>query len=236
MQTFLILLILLIAGADSRREGVGDHAPVASEVFSERACAAYLIEKNRNGAHLPRIEVLERALTAMEEMRAHGCAPEREVLTVVDFSLPSVEKRMWIFDLADGALLHHTYSAHGQKSGDDYAESFSNAPESHQSSLGLYLTGTTYHGKHGRSLYLNGLWEGLNHNAMRRYVVLHGADYVSEDFIRTHGRLGRSFGCPAVPADESDTVIDLIEGGTCLFIYHPELDNAEPRLSLSELY
>lgn len=235
MHTVLIFLFLLLAGADSRSDDAADRHRVASDAFSERVCAEYLIEKNRSRAELPRLEVLECALTAMEEMRAHGCVPEREVLTVIDFSLPSVEKRMWIFDLADGALVHHTYSAHGQKSGADYAESFSNTPESHQSSLGLYITGNTYHGKHGRSLYLNGLWEGVNHNAMRRYVVLHGADYVSEDFIRTHGRLGRSFGCPAVPADEADTVIDLIEGGTCLFIYHPDLEAVSPNLTLAEL-
>ena len=107
--------------------------------------------------------------------------------------------------------------------GVNIAESFSNNRHSNKSSLGLYITGETYEGKHGYSMRLDGMSEGLNDNARKRAIVIHGADYVSEDFIQKNHRIGRSFGCPAVPMDEVTEIIDLIKGGSCLYIYHPSL-------------
>lgn len=142
----------------------------------------------------------------------------RSLITIVDFNKPSREKRLWIIDLENKKLLFNTLVAHGQGSGDDMANNFSNITNSHQSSLGFYITDQTYSGKHGLSLKLNGMDEGFNTNAKDRAIVVHGADYVSESFIARHGRLGRSFGCPALPVELTASIINTIKGKTCLFI------------------
>ena len=130
---------------------------------------------------------------------------------------------MFIIDIKNEQIIKATYVAHGMNTGVNIAESFSNKWLSSKSSLGLYLTQETYEGKHGYSLRLQGLSKDLNDNAYNRAIVIHGADYVSKDFIQRNGRLGRSYGCPAVPMDEVNEVIDLIKNGTCLYIYHPSL-------------
>ena len=145
------------------------------------------------------------------------------LLTIIDFSTPSTEKRLFILDLKNRAIIKNTFVAHGMRSGVNIAESFSNKRHSNKSSLGLYITNETYIGKHGYSLRLDGMSLGLNDNARKRAIVIHGADYVSESFIRRNGRIGRSFGCPAIANDESEDIINLIKGGSCLFIYHPTL-------------
>jgi len=146
---------------------------------------------------------------------------KQKVVTLIDFSLPSTAKRLWTIDLESGECMMHTWVAHGRNSGENDACSFSNIPQSYQSSLGFYLTGETYEGKHGYSLRLHGLEAGINDNALDRAIVVHGADYVSEDFIQTHGRLGRSHGCPALPTELTQPFIDLTKEGSLLFIYHP---------------
>jgi hypothetical protein len=138
---------------------------------------------------------------------------------VIDFTLPSTEKRMWIIDLATQEILLNTVVSHGRNSGNLMAEKFSNRPESYQSSLGFYKTAETYHGKHGYSLRLDGLEKGFNDQARNRAIVIHGADYAREEVAKMSGRLGRSLGCPAVPSELSDEVIDLIKDGSLLFIY-----------------
>ncbi len=143
---------------------------------------------------------------------------QKPILTIVDFTKSSKEKRMWIIDLAQQQLLLTNLVAHGQRSGDDIATKFSNMAESHQSSLGFFVTDEIYFGKHGQSLKLEGLDKGFNSLAKSRAIVLHGAAYVSEDFIKQHGRLGRSFGCPAVPQQLTSKVINLLKGKTTLFI------------------
>lgn len=145
------------------------------------------------------------------------------ILTIVDFSKPSTEQRFFVLDLKNCNVIKKTLVAHGMNSGLNTAESFSNNRHSNKSSLGLYLTKETYEGKHGYSLRLDGMNKGLNDNALKRAVVIHGADYVSESFIIKNKRIGRSFGCPALPLEEVDEVIDLIKNGSCLFIYHPLL-------------
>ena len=143
------------------------------------------------------------------------------ILTVVDFSKPSTEERFFVIDIKNGNLLIKTLVAHGRNSGDLYAERFSNTVSSLQSSLGLFRTGTTYVGKHGNSLLLDGLQKGLNDKARERAVVIHSADYVSPVYAKNNGRLGRSFGCPALSNDMNDKVISIIKNGSCLFLYHP---------------
>jgi hypothetical protein len=146
----------------------------------------------------------------------------KNILTVSDYSLSANKKRMWIIDLDSRKVLINTYVAHGQGTGEEYAQHFSNREGSHQSSMGFYVTGGTYVGKHGNSLHLHGMDEGYNSAAYERAIVVHGAGYVSADFIAGTGRLGRSWGCPAVSNELADTVIETIKDGTCMFIYYPE--------------
>ncbi|MDD3877083.1 MAG: murein L,D-transpeptidase catalytic domain family protein [Bacteroidales bacterium] len=144
-----------------------------------------------------------------------------KILTIIDFSLPSTSKRLWTINFETREVLFNTYVAHGKNTGDNIAENFSNTPQSHQSSLGFYLTANSYIGKHGKSLRLIGLERGLNDNAIARAIVIHGADYVSESFINAHGRLGRSHGCPAIPLELTNDFIETVKDGTLLFVYHP---------------
>ncbi len=160
----------------------------------------------------------------------------KSMLTIVDFSQPSTHKRLYVVDLAKKKLLFNTYVAHGQKSGDLVARQFSNTQSSFQTSLGFYKTLNTYMGKHGLSLQLQGLEKGFNDNVYNRNIVLHGADYACEEFIRKNGRLGRSQGCPAVPYAESKGIIQAVKGGSCLFVYAPNSDYLKRSAYLSSEY
>ncbi|HEC42715.1 MAG TPA: murein L,D-transpeptidase catalytic domain family protein [Bacteroides sp.] len=144
------------------------------------------------------------------------------IISVVDFSKPSTEKRFYLIDLETKQVTYQDYVAHGKNTGSLMAEKFSNKPNSNQSSLGFYKTAETYYGKHGLSLRLDGLEKGINDKARQRAIVIHSAWYSEESFIKKHGRLGRSFGCPALPAEDYEEIIELIKGGTLLFIYFPE--------------
>lgn len=144
-----------------------------------------------------------------------------EILTICDLSQSSRNKRLYIIDLNSGLLLTHTYVSHGRNSGGEFATRFSNRPQSLESSLGFYTTENTYFGEHGLSLKIKGVDKGFNDNAESRMIVLHGAKYAEPNFISQNGYLGRSFGCPAVPASESASIINIIKNGTCFFIYHP---------------
>ncbi len=169
-----------------------------------------------NHQNLPSLSALDLALDGYEKLENELKKP---ILTVIDFTLPSTEKRMWIIDLDSEKILLNTVVSHGRNSGNLMAEKFSNRPESYQSSLGFYLTAETYHGKHGYSLRLDGLEKGFNDQARNRAIVIHGADYAREEIAKMSGRLGRSLGCPAVPSELSDEVIDLIKDGSLLFVY-----------------
>ncbi len=144
---------------------------------------------------------------------------ESPVLAIADFSQSSRNKRLYIVDVVKQQLLLNTYVAHGRNSGLEFAEKFSNKNSSYQSSLGFFRTLNTYQGKHGLSLRLQGLEKGINDQAYTRGIVIHGADYVSEGFIRTTGRLGRSQGCPAVPVKEHARLIQVLKDGAGLFIF-----------------
>lgn len=148
----------------------------------------------------------------------------RKVITIIDFSKPSTEERMFIIDLENRKLLLQTLVAHGKNSGWNKATEFSNTSASLKSSIGFYITGETYFGKHGYSLRLNGIEKGINDNARNRAIVVHGADYVSYSFIKKYHRLGRSWGCLAVNNKLSKKIIDLIKDGSCLFVYADDKD------------
>jgi hypothetical protein len=165
------------------------------------------------------VRVFEKAVTGFYNLKNAGKITEdKSILTIADFDQSSTKKRLWIIDLDKKALILNTWVAHGRGSGDDKATRFSNTSESHQSSMGFYVTAEIYRGKHGRSLRLDGMDEGFNSNARSRAIVVHGADYVGQGTINALGRLGRSHGCPAVAPELTDTVIDTIEGKTVMFI------------------
>lgn len=148
-----------------------------------------------------------------------------KVVTIIDYSLPSTYKRLWTINLETGKLLFYTFVAHGRNTGENVAEKFSNKPQSYQSSLGFFLTDHTYKGKNGNSLRLQGLEKNINDKALERDIVVHGAPYVSEGFIKTQGRLGRSLGCPAIPPEITDDFIKVVKEGSLLFIYHPSYES-----------
>jgi hypothetical protein len=166
--------------------------------------------------------VLERALRASRCAERRGLLADADTLTVIDYSRPSTERRLFVLDVETPALVHEELVAHGRGTGENDARHFSNEPGSHQSSLGLFVTLGTYVGRHGRSLRLLGLEPGVNDRAEERAIVIHGADYVSAAFAAFHGRLGRSFGCPALAVEVAQRVIDAIRGGTPLFAWYPD--------------
>ncbi len=168
-------------------------------------------------------EVFSKAYHGYLNLRQAGkLNVNNEILTICDFDLPSTQNRMWILDLAKKTVLFNNLVAHGQGTGEDCAEAFSNKPNSHQSSLGFYVTGETYDGEHGLSLRLVGMDEGFNDAAFDRDIVVHGAPYVCTKYICENDRLGRSWGCPAVPEKLSAPIINTIKDSTCLFIYFPD--------------
>ncbi len=168
-------------------------------------------------------KVLRRAVTAMECAMASG-AGNAERLAIIDFSLPSTEQRLWIFDLEARELLLHELVAHGQGSGQNLASQFSNVSGSHQSSIGLFRTSESYYGRHGYSLRMDGLEPGVNDLARDRAIVIHGADYVDPSWIDRQGRIGRSQGCPAVRKEVAGEVVDTLKGGQFLFSWYPDPD------------
>ena len=165
--------------------------------------------------------VLKLALSAYHNASNRG-AVKKQVLTVIDYSLPSSRQRMWVFDVNHDRLLFNTYVAHGQNSGMDTPSHFSNVSSSKQTSLGTFVTRDTYMGSNGYSLNLQGLEKGFNDNAYNRRVVIHGAWYVEPDFIHKSGRAGRSWGCPSIAKTLAKPVINTIKGGSVVFAYYPD--------------
>jgi L,D-transpeptidase catalytic domain len=169
-----------------------------------------------------RADVLKLALAAATRAEDRGLVRRRNLLTVIDYSLPSSQPRLFIFDLAAHKLLFRELVAHGKGSGGDLASSFSNDPGSLATSIGLFVTADTYNGGNGYSLRLRGLEAGINDMAWSRAIVMHGASYVSIEAVKALGRLGRSWGCPAVRREVSQKIIDTIRGGSPVFAYYPD--------------
>lgn len=160
----------------------------------------------------------KKACLAYERARTDGRA-KRSRLVVIDYSRPSTEERLWVFDLDRQILLFKELVAHGKNTGDNTARHFSNVPGSLQTSVGVFVTDDIYRGKHGKSLRLDGLEQGFNDKARERAIVIHGADYVDDDTVSKQGRLGRSWGCPALPLAVAPKIIDAIAGGAVVFAW-----------------
>lgn len=182
---------------------------------------ASLLADLQTEAPLLNQQVLRMALEAADCAEGRQLA-ETSILTVIDYSLPSTEPRLWVLDLSHKQLLFRELVSHGVNTGENFATRFSNRVGSRQSSLGLFRTEGTYYGRNGFSLRLEGLERGVNHKALERTIVMHGAWYVSEEFAQEHGRLGRSWGCPALEKDVAPEVIETIKNGSLLFVYHPD--------------
>ena len=225
MRTLIISLFLLIFWNLSFPIG-GSYTPreISITAFSVDGCE--LIYEQMNLSGLIQYDAFKAAFTGYKKLNNN-----KSILTVIDFSLPSTQKRMYVLDIARKEVLYVTYVAHGRNSGDNYATSFSNRNGSHQSSLGFYRTRGTYQVGNGYSLLLDGLEKGINDEARSRAIVVHGADYCSEQVIRSAGRLGRSYGCPALPKELANPIINTIKGGSLLFIYSDLSDY----LSMSEV-
>ena len=201
--------------------------------LSAEAKAANLYSSlDANNLSLPKLESFTKALKGFYALQAKGTI-QKNILTLIDFSLSSNTKRLWIIDLSTHTVLYNSLVAHGRNTGNEFANSFSNAAESYKSSLGFYATGEVYQGKHGMSLRLDGLERGVNDNARSRAVVMHGADYVADTFIQNNTRLGRSLGCPAIPMKMTKEIINTIKDKSCLYIYHPSIDTDKELKNIS---
>lgn len=194
---------------------------VDSEEYSFESTAKSLYSSlELNHYNAPARAVYTAALKGYYKMLETGKI-KNEKLTIVDFSLSSAKPRLWVIDMKENAVLLQSLVAHGKKTGEEYATTFSNRVNSHMSSLGFYTTGETYNGRNGFSLRLDGLEAGINDKARERAIVIHGADYASPDLVRAQGKLGRSYGCPAVPVEVNDDLIEMIKDKSLLFIYYP---------------
>lgn len=189
-----------------------DFFKVSDQLYAQIGLEKYSLKK----------EVFEKALKGYVYLKYTNELSNDKYLSILDFSLPSSQKRLWVIDLKSKKVIYHELAAHGKYSGDKYAQSFSNKPNSKKSSLGFYVTGETYNGKHRYSLKLRGLEPGFNSNAFARGIVVHGANYVSEDIASAQKSVGRSFGCPAVSNEVNKELVDLIKDGSCYFMYHPQ--------------
>jgi len=212
LRTPIIAGLLLAAATLVAPNGVAAASSVSLSVNDFDATAIGSIE----------MDVLEMALGAAGCAVRAGDTTAPTTLTVIDYSKPSTEKRLWVFDLKSRELIYEELVAHGQGTGANMATQFSNEPDSHRTSLGLFRTDASYVGRNGYSLRLDGLDKGLNDRARDRAIVMHGAPYVSAAFVKSNGRLGRSHGCPAVSADVARRMIDRVKGGGLVFAYYPD--------------
>ncbi|WP_116789619.1 murein L,D-transpeptidase catalytic domain family protein [Flavobacterium psychrotrophum] len=225
---FTSVLFLFFSYTNAPKTNTAISAPVEKTAVTETESLYNAL--SAHNAVMPTMQCFEKAVKGYNLLKTQGKI-QRHLLTVIDFSRSSNTKRLWIIDMDMQSVVYNTLVAHGRNSGDEFAQSFSNTNSSNMSSLGFYATGELYNGKHGQSLKLDGLENGLNSNARSRGVVMHAADYVSETFIKLHHRLGRSQGCPALPSAITKEVINLIKGKSCLFIYHPEYNRESKILS-----
>ncbi|MFD2201576.1 murein L,D-transpeptidase catalytic domain family protein [Shivajiella indica] len=226
MRRITLIITLILSGTFSSNYSVNSSPYYDMEELKLEDHFVEMVSTHSSNAAvaLPQSDVLTYGIKGYLKLKSEGKFPEGKPLTVIDFTLPSSEKRMWIIDMNNGEILHFGYVSHGRNSGDLMAKKFSNVSSSYMSSLGFYLTGETYQGKHGYSLRLDGLEKGFNDKARERAIVIHGANYANESFIKQTGRLGRSLGCPALPEEIAGDIINLIKENSLLFIYGQDED------------
>jgi len=216
----LFFVVLLMSFTNLPSKSNSKKISVKTETTAVLENVSIYNQLDANSCVLPSFDCFNLALDGFHLLKEKGLV-QKNILTLVDFSLSSNMKRLWVIDLDKKIILFQTLVAHGRNTGEEFAQVFSNQAESFKSSVGFYSTGEIYDGKHGMSLKLDGLEKGLNDKARERAVVMHGADYVSESFIKQNKRLGRSQGCPALPVEMNAKIINVIKNKSCLFIYHP---------------
>jgi hypothetical protein len=225
---FLIHLLFVFAKTKPYTQSVSDVSPSKSKVSGKPG--EELPNANKPGVydslHLNILgltkQAFDYAIKGFNSLRSMGKLNNDSIISIIDFSLSSGKKRLFVIDIKNFKVLYNTYVAHGRNSGAEYAKEFSNDPESFKTSLGFYITQGTYKGEHGFSLHLEGEEKGINDNAYSRAIVMHSAGYVNENYIRSKGYVGRSLGCPALPQKVYKPIIDKIKNGTCLFLYSPD--------------
>lgn len=221
---FCIFSFKPLNAVDAQPKGIKNTDPKLIAANSNASfvtkCKSVYSTIDANNLTLPKFDSFLAAFQGYEILKLQGKITN-EILTIVDFSLSSTVERMWVIDMKTQKVILKSLVAHGRNSGTEFATKFSNANESFQSSLGFYVTGEEYQGKHGTSLRLDGMEAGINDNARSRAVVIHGADYVSQKLADAQGYIGRSLGCPAVPYKIHKELIETIKDKSCVFIYHP---------------
>ena len=227
LPVFIFLLHLPFVFAKPHNKANNKEAIARTAVTKEKTNADSLAKASLyESMNLDDLGLSKQAFTYAVEgynyLLSTGKLNNDHILSVVDFSLPSSKKRLFVIDMKNGKLLYNTYVAHGRNSGTVYANEFSNRPESFKSSLGFYITKGTYNGKHGYSLQLEGEEKGINDNALSRAIVVHSASYVNENVVKSQGYVGRSLGCPALPEKLAKPIIETIKDGSCFFMFSPE--------------
>jgi hypothetical protein len=211
---FLYLLFVLIPSVNHAGIALSESKTVDADVVY---AAVNLAETGLSR------DVFVMAMKGLRKLESGGKLLNPDIITIADYSQSSNNKRLYVIDIQHRKLLFNTYVAHGRNTGEEYAKYFSNSEGSWKSSLGFYITEAPVVGSHtGYALLIRGVEKGFNDNATRREIIIHAADYATESFIKKYGRLGRSYGCPALPPDVNKPIIETIKGGTCLFIYNPD--------------
>ena len=210
---FYLFFLLLPVLNEARVPEIGSAGTANKDLYTEVNLADTGLDRG----------IFELALKGLKKLDDEGKLTNPSIVTIADYSQSSTKKRLYVIDLKDKKLLFNTYVAHGRNTGDEYARSFSNREGSLKSSLGFFVTENPFMGNQtGFALLINGVEKGINDLAVKRAIIIHGADYATENFIKKYGRLGRSLGCPALPPDMNKPIIEKIKGGTCLFIYNPD--------------
>ena len=218
MKRILIYLVLLLVPSVNEARRLDPDVLHSVKSFGEDIYSAIRLAETGLGR-----DIFDLALKGLNKLDSYGKLLNNNILTIADYSQSSTRKRLYVIDLKNRKLLFNTYVAHGRNTGSEFATKFSNKDGSLKSSLGFFITSQPIIGSHtGFSLLLDGVEKGFNDHANRREIIVHGADYVSEEFIRKYGRLGRSFGCPTLPPELNQSIIETIKGGTCFFIYNPD--------------
>lgn len=216
----IILFFLLLGGVASATKPGSGQRQANGRVY-QYIDGIYAQLKYQRGMKKMKIETFRKSYYGYLNLLEHGKVRNSRYLTVCDFSLSSNSKRLWVIDTRTKRVVINTLVAHGQGTGEEYARRFSNIPESHQSSLGFFITRQTYSGHNGYSMRMDGVDGRWNNKAYSRDIVMHGASYVSHAYARANKRLGRSWGCPSVASNMAAPIIDKIKNGSVLFIYHP---------------
>jgi hypothetical protein len=219
LLNIIYLMIILLSSTSAK---LSEENPEEVAIFDSYLSGLFENLQIPENSSKPTYDLFKRGVVGYYNLLANGKIIENKKLTLIDFRISSKFKRMWIIDMAENKVLFHRLVAHGKNTGSEYAESFSNTKNSNQSSLGFYITGENYYGKHGLSLRLDGVEKGFNDLARSRAIVMHSAPYVHKDFINNYGRLGRSFGCPAIALNQHEEIIKGLAEKSVLFIYYPK--------------